>query len=170
MPRPTRSLLRRPHLTWRLTHPCAAYTDLEVWDTAELKQLESRMLEMEKSLSALRAKAVAENRPVRTHAPLPTCTVARRGAWRVNCGTASHGVAWRGAWLPARAWRGRLVECAHPAARPGWAPACGHPVHAHAPQLTKKKAAPEISLHPLYLLISPCISAGDQEELHLRHQ
>ena len=113
MPRPTRSLLRRPHLTWRLTHPCAAYTDLEVWDTAELKQLESQMLQMEKSLSALRAKAVAENRPVRTHALLPTCTVARRGAWRVNCGTASHGVAWRGAWLPARAWRGRLVECAH---------------------------------------------------------
>ena len=104
------TLARRPHLTWRLTHPCAAYTDLEVWDTAELKQLESQMLEMEKSLSALRAKAVAENRPVRTHAPLPTCTVARRGAWRVNCGTASHGVAWRGAWLPARAWRGRLVE------------------------------------------------------------
>ena len=98
------------HLTWRLTHPCAAYPDLEVWDTAELKQLESQMLEMEKSLSALRAKAVAENRPVRTHALLPTCTVARRGAWRVNCGTASHGVAWRGAWLPARAWRGRLVE------------------------------------------------------------
>ena len=60
MPRPTRSLLRRPHLTWRLTHPCAAYTDLEVWDTAELTQLESQMLEMEKSLSALRAKAVAE--------------------------------------------------------------------------------------------------------------
>ena len=82
MPRPTRSLLRRPHLTWRLTHPCAAYTDLEVWDKAELKQLESQMLEMEKSLSALRAKAVAENRPVRTHTHLPTCTVAWLGAWR----------------------------------------------------------------------------------------
>merc|ERR1740136_283266 len=40
------------------------YTDLEVWDTAELKQLESQMLEMEKSLAALRATAVEENRPI----------------------------------------------------------------------------------------------------------
>ena len=109
MPRPTRSLLQRPHLTWRLTHPCAAYTDLEVWDTAELKQLESQMLEMEKSLSALRAKAVAENRPVRMHTPLPTCTVAWRGAWGCELRDC---IAWRGV-----AWR--LATCAGVARAPG---------------------------------------------------
>ena len=61
MPRPTRSLLRRPHLTWRLTHPCAAYTDLEVWDTAELKQLESQMLEMEAGTGSWATENIKKN-------------------------------------------------------------------------------------------------------------
>lgn len=92
-----RSLLRRPHLTWRLTHPCAAYTALEVWDTAELKKLESQMLEMEKSLTALRAKALAENRPVRVHTPAYLHRGVAWRVWGVTCGTESRGVAWRGA-------------------------------------------------------------------------
>lgn len=40
------------------------YTDLEVWDTAELKQLEKQMAAMKERLVGLRATAVEERRPV----------------------------------------------------------------------------------------------------------
>ena len=113
------------------------------------------MLEMEKSLSALRATAVAENRPVCPHTP----PYLHRG------------VAWRGACLPACIVRGAAARAqprlARPAPRPcttrAWsqltlpcavqpldrhAPtpctctlSCAHPVHMHAPQVIKKNCA-----------------------------
>jgi len=69
------------------------------------------------------------------------------------------GVAWRLAACAGVARRRgrRLVEpCARPAPPPGaaWAPACGHPVHAHAPQLIKKKRAGDLPTPP----ISPHVS------------
>ena len=58
------TLARRPHLTWRLTHPCAAYTDFEVWDTAELVALQAQLVEERARLQAVHAAAKEEKRKV----------------------------------------------------------------------------------------------------------
>ena len=107
------------------------------------------MLEMEKSLAALRATAVEENRPVRTHASLPA--PGRVVAWRDACLPALCVARRRGRSLacgaprPGRAPRGRGAPAVHRWRPPRHAPrpvrmhlSCVHPVHAHASQIIKK--------------------------------
>lgn len=124
-----------------------------MWDTAELKQLESQMLEMEKSLSALRATAVAENRPVCPHTPpylhrgvawrLPACLHC---AWRGGAGTASPGAPRAPAVHHARLESVDFTVRSSAAGPPCTHPvhmhlSCAHPVHMHAPQVIKKNCA-----------------------------
>ena len=107
----------------------------------ELKQLEGQMLEMEKSLTTLRATAVEENRPVHTpHTPAP-CTrlPGPYVVWRRGRSLAS------GAPCPGRAPRTPGVSSVHRARLGPWtAPPIRAPAYRATVYPPRAPAPPQI--------------------------